>query len=326
MINNKKSKLLVMVLFLILILTSCVRDDDEKNLIDNKEKNIQIVIPWEENSTEDMIGRKLAELFQKELSKKNPDILVDVKNIPGISGALGTEYFFKESEDIKLIVNNEAILFNKDLGLNGVDIEEIKILKILASDLDVFVAHKDSKYQTIEALLIQIKENPGKVVMGYSGLGTNSHIYSNVLKKQGYNIGIQSYQSQIEALEGIKNESSDFAIVNKNLVKKLNEKEDLYQIIASVNDNEGEIENITNRIPEFQNYIPKYNPVILGINKDTKDEDIKYIYKYLKKIFKSSEWKNFIKEENLESLVDLDDEKINTFLNEFKNKRIDLIK
>ena len=81
--------------------------------------------------------------------------------------------------------------------------DDFTVISPLVGDPKVLVVGKDSKYNTLEELLDDIKANPGKITMSHSGPGGSGHNQGLVLKELGYEVAMTSFDSGNDALLGL---------------------------------------------------------------------------------------------------------------------------
>lgn len=320
-----KLKYLLMLVAVTLLLGSCSSKEDKVLTHD-----IEIIVPWKAGTTEDKVASEVSELLIKQLDEDGIDIEVKKSNISGLSGALGMQEFLSEDEETrKILINSEAAAFYKPLGLSDFGIEDIEIFKMLVSDTDVLISKRDDRFQTLESLIIQIKENPNRISMGYSGVGTNSNVYMKAFENAGLKIGKKVYESQVDVIEAVNNGEIDFAVVSKNLADDYLILEDTnVRLIGYFSNEDVEIDGaeiITARLKSMENYISKYNPIYISLDKAYEVEEDEYIKELLDKIFVSEDWKKFVKDAGLEDITNLNKEEIDDYWMNYVNNRIDII-
>lgn len=322
----RKLKYFLLLVLISVALVSCSGNENKVEVND-----IEIIIPWTEDTLEDKVGNKMANLLKEELEKDGENIEVSISNIKGLSGVLGTQEFLSKDEGVnKILINNEAAAFYNITGMADISLEDIDIYKMLVSDVDVLLAKEDDRFQTLESLLIQIKENPNKISMGYSGVGTNSNIYLNAFIQEGYKVGKKAFDSQAEVITALNNGEIDFAVINKSLANEYLRLQDNsnIQLLAYFLDEDLPLEgaeNIVKRVAEMDKYISKYNPVYMAIGDIENEEEYNYIASKIDVVLESEAWKEFIELEGLQDLTKMTDEEIQDYWMNYIKNRQDII-
>lgn len=130
-------------------------------------KPITMIIPYAAGGTTDVWGRKLAALLEKYLGQA-----ITVTNQGGASGSIGSQ-FVKETAFCMLycisLCRDHGNLSHYECLRSGLFC--FTVISPLVGDPKVLVVGKDSKYNTLEELLDDIKANPGKITMSHSGPG-----------------------------------------------------------------------------------------------------------------------------------------------------------
>jgi tripartite-type tricarboxylate transporter receptor subunit TctC len=136
---------------------------------------IKIVVPYPAGGPTDAIARIVAEEMSKELGQNTL-----VENVAGASGAVGTRQVARAEPDGYTIVfgNNQThgnnMFLLKEPGYDAV--KDFAPLAGVGAFEHVFVVPKDSAVKSMKDLVEAAKKDPGKLNYGSTGLGSGSHL------------------------------------------------------------------------------------------------------------------------------------------------------
>ena len=142
-------------------------------------KPITWIVPYTPGGITDTRSRLIADEFGKALGQT-----VVVENKPGAGGTLGTEYVARADPDGYTIVYGTlgtlaaAPSLYKDLRYNSID--DFGPVHMMGSSANTLIAYKDTPYNTPEELVAYAKEHPGEVTVGLAGIGTGTHLASEL--------------------------------------------------------------------------------------------------------------------------------------------------
>jgi tripartite-type tricarboxylate transporter receptor subunit TctC len=136
---------------------------------------IRMVVPYPAGGPTDAIARIVAEDMGRTLGQN-----VVVENVAGASGAVGTRQVAKAEPDGYTIVfgNNQTHGNNMFLLTNpGYDaVKDFAPLAGVGAFEHLFVVPKDSPARSVADLVAIAKKDPGKLNYGSTGLGSGSHL------------------------------------------------------------------------------------------------------------------------------------------------------
>jgi tripartite-type tricarboxylate transporter receptor subunit TctC len=136
---------------------------------------IKMVVPYPAGGPTDAIARIVAEDMGRTLGQN-----VVVENVAGASGAVGTRQVAKADPDGYTIVfgNNQTHGNNMFLLSNpGYDaVKDFAPLAGVGAFEHLFVVPKDSPARSVSDLVAIAKKDPGKLNYGSTGLGSGSHL------------------------------------------------------------------------------------------------------------------------------------------------------
>ncbi|MDR7314709.1 tripartite tricarboxylate transporter substrate binding protein [Brevibacillus nitrificans] len=125
------------------------------------------VVQWGAGGALDTMSRKIGPLAEKYLG----DSLV-LTNKPGATGAIAVQYVNeKKSDGHTLLFAAENPALYGVLKISDLGFQDFYPVNILARGVATVVVPGNSKYQTLEDLIKDATDNPGKVKMGSTGPG-----------------------------------------------------------------------------------------------------------------------------------------------------------
>lgn len=125
---------------------------------------ITMVIPHDSGAPTDLIGRRLAEIAQKNLGVK-----INIINKPGGTGAIGHAYIYNSKPDGYTIgMANSNLVAHKVFGNSPIDHNDVEVVIISDSEERILCVPADSKYHTLEEIITDAKQNPGRITWATS--------------------------------------------------------------------------------------------------------------------------------------------------------------
>lgn len=279
-------------------------------------KAINLVVPWSVGGITDRVARVFAPILEKHLGQP-----VTIVNKDGASGAIGTEYVYDQKNDgYTILFSAETPSLFKVMGISNLGFEDFDYLKMLIQDLKLVVVPKDSKYETFEQLISDIKANPGKVKMSYSGPGASGHLQGLLLKELGLDISMTPYGGGNPAMIATISGEVDFTFGNYGTIKDYLEVGDL-RALATFTEEQSEVLKdvppMTDGLPEADKYLPLYFPNLLLIKSDTPEEIKSVLIEAIEKAVQDPKWEEFIEAQSYTRLDDLNEEEIADYWNKY---------
>ena len=295
-----KKSLIVLLLFVVVISSLFAQGDAEASAY--PEKAITMIIPYGAGGTTDVSGRKFAALLSKELG-----VAVTVVNQGGASGSIGCQAALDANPDgYTVLFTAESLGTQRVMGLTDLSYDNYKIISTMVNDPKVIVVAKDSKYITLADLLADMKANPGKIKMSYTGPGGSGHVQGLIMEKLGYVPALTAYTSGADCYRAVL--SGEVAFTNSNIstVKALIQSGDLRLLGVSSNVKL----SIYPDAPLFEEVDPAaapymknaFTPLNFLVSNQVDDSVVEVLRNATKKVVESAEWKSFIKDNALEEL------------------------
>lgn len=134
---------------------------------DYPEREVLGVVMWGAGGATDTVARAINTAAEEALGKP-----IVVLNKAGGAGAISTAFVNTAPADgYTLLYGAENPQLHPVMGVADLDYSSFYPVRILGRGVAVITVPADSKYQTIDELLADIKENPGQVLMGSTGPG-----------------------------------------------------------------------------------------------------------------------------------------------------------
>lgn len=187
---------------------------------------------------------------------------------------------------------------------------------MLIQDTKVIVVPKDSKYDTFEDLVEDIKENPGKIKMSYSGPGASGHLQGLLLQEVGLDVSMTPYGGGNPAMIATISGEVDFTFGNYGTVKDYLEVGDLKALaIFGVEEMEAleGVPAMTEALPEAEKYLPLYFPNSVLVKEGTPEEVKNVLIEAATKALEEPEWLEFVESQSYTRLDDMTPEEIDQY-------------
>jgi len=131
------------------------------------EREVLGVVMWGAGGATDTVARAINPAAEEALGKP-----IVVLNKAGGAGAISTAFVNAAPADgYTFLYGAENPQLHPVMGVADLDYSQFYPIRILGRGVAVVVVPSDSKYQTMEDLLADIKANPGNVLMGSTGPG-----------------------------------------------------------------------------------------------------------------------------------------------------------
>lgn len=322
----KKAIILMLVFSMVLVgLVGCSQDtspeveapqDEGEEVAAFPTGKVNLIVPWAAGGITDIVARVFAPLFEKNLGQA-----VTVINKEGASGAIGTEFAYEQPADgYNVLFSAETPGVFQVMGTSGLSFENFDALKMVIQDTKVIVVPKDSKYETFADLVKDIKANPGKVKMSYSGPGASGHLQGLMFEEVGLDISMTPYGGGSPAMTATISGEVDFTFGNYGTVKDYIEVGDL-RALAIFGDEEYEalagVPPMTDELPEMEKYLPLYFPNAILVKEGTPQEVKDVLIEAATKAFEEPEWKEFVEKQSYTALDHFEPEEIDEYWDRF---------
>ena len=144
-------------------------------------KPIKIVVPFPPGGFNDILGRTLAQEFQKTW---NQPVVVD--NRPGGNTIIGSDLVAKAAPDghtLRVVALPFSVLPSLFAGKLPFDVvKDFAPVSICAGSPNMLVAHPSLPANTVKELIALAKAEPGKLTYASTGNGTSNHVSAEYFK------------------------------------------------------------------------------------------------------------------------------------------------
>lgn len=315
---------LVLLLVLILGLTGCSgNSSDSSPAKTNKypDKPITMIIPYSAGGTTDLVGRQLAIQMEKSLGQT-----ITVVNQGGASGSIGAKTVLDaEPDGYTVLFTAESLGTQRTMGLSEMSYADFSPIMVTANDPKVIVVNKTSKYNTLQELVDDMKANPGKVKMSYTGPGGSGHVQALIYNKFGLDMAMTAYTGGSDCIVAVLGDQVDFTNSNFSTVRGYIESGDLKLLGVSANErltNYPDVPTFSEVIPESKEYMDiAFTPLSFLVDKDVPEDIQKALKESAASAVKETEWLDFVSENSLDALYEKypDEELARTFYSEWES-------
>lgn len=159
---------LILLLILIFLLSSSISCKKEEKKIEYPTKAVTIICPWAAGGGTDALARFMADAFSKKFGQ--PFVVV---NKTGGGGATGhTAGALAPADGYTLTLVTLEVATVKSMGMGDVGVDNFDFVIQLNQDSSSVIVRADAPWKTLNDLLNDIKNNPGKYSFSGSGAGT----------------------------------------------------------------------------------------------------------------------------------------------------------
>ncbi len=260
-------------------------------------KPVKIVVYTAPGGLIDVSSRKLAKII-KEQDFPKPII---IENKKGAGGLIALNHVIKQKSDGHTIFALTSSVISKVVGAGKESLfSELKFLGRIVKDYECVITNKKSNLDTIEKVIDQAKEKPGKQIWLGPAAGGTDHIFA---KKVWNATNIQAkwvpYKSGGEAIAALLGNHGDVYVGNQQDVIG---RPDLQVIAIASPDSVKYPNNFLNA-----GFTDLKSEVLwrgFAVKKGTSEETLKYLEKTIKLAIESEEWKKFISQGQMEGIFE----------------------
>jgi len=141
---------------------------------------IRFIVPFPPGGGNDIVGRIVAQKLSESLG-----VSVVVDNRGGAGGTIGTDVTAKASPDgHTMLINNVSLAVNATLieKLPYDTLKDLAPISLLGRQPNVLVVHPSVAASSVSELLALARAKPGQITYGSGGVGTASHLATELLK------------------------------------------------------------------------------------------------------------------------------------------------
>ena len=175
------------------------------------QRPIRFIVPFPPGGGNDIVGRIVAQKLAEGLGQS-----VVVDNRGGAGGTIGTNMAAKAPADgYTMLVNNISLAVNATLfpKLPYDTLRELAPVSLIGRQPNMVVVHPGVKAKTVKELLDLARSSPGGVNYGSGGIGTASHLATELLQlSTGTRMNHVPYKGLGPALVDLVGGRTDFII------------------------------------------------------------------------------------------------------------------
>ena len=138
-------------------------------------KPVKYVVPFSPGGVSDGVARLIALHLGEKLGQP-----VVIENKPGVSGIVGTQSVARAAADGHTLmggtITTHAVnpFFTKNLGYEPVkDFVPVNLVGMVSN---VLVVHADSRFNSVQQIIAELKTKPDSLTYGTAGAGTSQHL------------------------------------------------------------------------------------------------------------------------------------------------------
>lgn len=190
-----------------LVLAASILISTTSMAADYPSKNIRLVVPFGAGGGTDAVGRTLANSAKEVLGQN-----ISVMNRTGGAGAVGMSFGAQQRPDgYTLTVVTREIASLPQMGLMQHTADDFKLIRMVNLDPAVVLVAADSPYNTINDLIKDAKENPGKVK--FASTAAPNFYLMTLEKDQGIKLNAIPYNGASEAIPAVLGKHTDVTMV-----------------------------------------------------------------------------------------------------------------
>ncbi|MFH1185968.1 MAG: tripartite tricarboxylate transporter substrate binding protein [Chloroflexota bacterium] len=137
-------------------------------------KPIRLVLPMTVGGITDILARVIADPMEKDLGQ--PIIII---SRPGAGTVIGVDYVAKAAPDgYTLLLSGDAGVINTASGrpLPYDLMKDLVPISGVYSGAQLLMVNKDSRFKSLQDLVMYAKANPGRLKFGSTGIGNSTHL------------------------------------------------------------------------------------------------------------------------------------------------------
>lgn len=181
MMNTRKIMAIILTVLLVMtMVVGCSKPAPAPEKPKFPEKAIDMSILFGAGAAGDVTGRKLADIASKELGQP-----IVANNRTGGGGAVGYQYVLGQPGDGYSIVWNSTsinVVYHQGNMPAGKDYSAFRGVAGTTKEAAALAVKKDARWNTIEEFIAYAKENPGKVTIANSGVGSFNHLIAAAIE------------------------------------------------------------------------------------------------------------------------------------------------
>lgn len=258
--------------------------------------NINGYVAWGAGGPTDTVSRSLA-VYAAEALGTN----IIIQNKTGASGSVATEFVKRQdSNGYSILFNSENPPLYKVMGLSNVDYDDFYPVIVVGQQTAVLVVPADSRYQSVEMLFEDAKQNPGKINLATTGAGgLPSNVAAMMEATSGVSFNQVPFDGDAGVLTALLGGNADVTVVNYSSVVDYIA-DDSVKILTIFSgerlEREPETPTICEPYPEYESYFPWGTFVGVFVDSDCSDKVKEILSTAFYEGWKNEEFQRFLAE------------------------------
>lgn len=292
-ITFKDIKKYIIIIIIIALFTGCSKNSGDKAVF--PKSDLQGYIQWGAGGGTDNVARSLTPLVEKHLGKS-----IILQNKTGATGAIATQYVYdKKADGYTLLYGAENPQLYGVMEISNLSYNDFEPIIIVGRETAVVVVNQDSKYDSIQDLINDSRDNPGKINLGTTGPGGLPFVVASLIKTAS-NVEFNQipFDGDGPVVTALLGKHVDVTITKLSAAGELL-KAGKVKILASISNDpiEGheEIPPIGKVLSEYAKFLP-WGPFYgVFVHKDTPREIVNTLVDSYKKGFEEEQYQDFLK-------------------------------
>lgn len=267
-------------------------------------KSVTMIVPYGAGGTTDLVGRQLAVALGKAMG-----VSFVVVNQGGASGSVGCQAALDADKDGSTVLfTAESLGTQRVMGISEMSYADFSPIAVVANDPKVIVAPKDSKYASINELLDDIKANPGKIQMAYTGPGGSGHVQALIMNQFGYEPALTAYSGGGDCITATMGNQVAFTNSNYSTVASYIDSGELKLLAVCATERMEkypDVPALSEVMPGSDDYLSiPYTPLSLLVAKDVPADVQKMLQDGCAKAFQDPDFTSYMESNNIEKLYE----------------------
>lgn len=186
--------------------------ETEKADLEYPKNNVNVVVPYSAGGPTDLSVRSLLDVASETLP---PGVTFAVSNVTGGAGLIGVNQFANSKNDgYTLGVINIDLAINYALDRTDMNPANFEPLSMALADPYALLVGADTPYGDMKEFVEYAKANPGKVVVGDSGLGSAPYLAAVAIEKEfGLDVKHVSFDGTADIITAVANKTVDVMFI-----------------------------------------------------------------------------------------------------------------
>ena len=273
-------------------------------LADYPFSSVTMIIPYGAGGTTDLVGRQFATALGKVLGTTFVP-----ENQGGASGSIGCQAALDAQKDGSVVLfTAESLGTQRVMDISKLSYADFSPIMAVANDPKVIVVAGDSKYDSIDALLEDIKANPYTIQMSYTGPGGSGHVQALIMNQYNYFPALTAYSGGSDCYLAVMSNQVVFTNSNYSTVASYIESGDLKLLAIAGTERMAQYPDVPALSEKMENSekllsIP-YTPLSLLVAKDVPADIQEQLRNAALEAVKDPEFVAFMEKNNIEKLYE----------------------